>query len=67
MYLFGSKRIYIKNENSKLLVRIGGGFVSIEEFLELYSIQEIEKVEKNDPIKVLYGNLLASKKYCYNK
>jgi Growth-Arrest-Specific Protein 2 Domain len=42
-YLFGSKKIYIKIETGRLLVRVGGGFTSIDEFLNIYTPVELEK------------------------
>lgn len=47
-YLFGSKKIYIKYENSKLLVRVGGGFTGIDEFLKIYTPVELEKKDSPD-------------------
>lgn len=35
-YLFGSRKIQIKINNGKLLVRVGGGYMAIDEFHELY-------------------------------
>lgn len=29
VYRFGSKRIYVKIENNKILIRVGGGFLSL--------------------------------------
>lgn len=37
VYQFGSKKIYIKVEQDKILIRSGGGYMSIEEFINLYS------------------------------
>ena len=47
-YLFGSKKIYIKYENSRLLVRVGGGFTGIDEFLKIYTPVELEKKDSPD-------------------
>ncbi len=33
-YLFGAKKIYVKLISGRLVVRVGGGFMSIEEFLQ---------------------------------
>lgn len=34
VYQFGQKRVYVKIEaGNKLLVRVGGGFISIDEFI----------------------------------
>ena len=32
-YLFGTRKIYCKIMNGKLVVRVGGGYMSIDEFL----------------------------------
>lgn len=57
-YLFGSTKIHIKLENSKLIVKVRGGFTSIEEFLNIYTPLEISK---NDSPKSQRGSLIASK------
>ena len=44
-YLFGTKKIYIKIETGRLLVRVGGGFTSIDEFLCIYTPVELDKVD----------------------
>lgn len=46
-YLFGSKKVYIKVENGKILVKVGGGFTSIDEFLAIYTPVEVEKSENS--------------------
>lgn len=42
-YMFGSKKIYCKIINGKLVVRVGGGYMGIEEFIMQYGQQESEK------------------------
>jgi len=32
-------------------VRVGGGYLSIDEFLDQYTPVEIEKLERRDPLK----------------
>ncbi len=34
VYAFGSKRVMLKADNGKLSVRVGGGFLSVEEFVD---------------------------------
>jgi hypothetical protein len=34
-----------------MLIKTGGGFMGIEEFLDLFASPEIEKIEKSDPKK----------------
>lgn len=38
VYNFGSKKTNIKMENGLLKVRVGGGYLSIEEFVDQYMI-----------------------------
>jgi hypothetical protein len=40
-YLFGTKKIYAKIMQGKLVIRVGGGFMSIEEFINTYAEFEI--------------------------
>lgn len=43
VYSFGTKKTNIKIENGKLKVRVGGGYLSIEEFVDQYLPIEYEK------------------------
>ena len=33
------------------IVRVGGGYLSIDEFLDIYTPMELERLDRNDPIK----------------
>ncbi|OMJ94929.1 hypothetical protein SteCoe_1789 [Stentor coeruleus] len=48
VYMFGTKKLFIKLENGRLFVRIGGGFMVIEDFVKAYLPQEIEKIAKEN-------------------
>ena len=49
VYQFGQKRIYVKVEKGdKILVRVGGGYMGIEEFINQYTPEEVEKVQRKD-------------------
>ena len=71
IYHFGTKRVSIKIENNHLKCRVGGGYLSIEEFVEQYLPIEFEKADKsNFPKKFqqlemhqqsVYQNYTASK------
>jgi hypothetical protein len=37
-YMFGSKKIYAKIMNGKLVIRVGGGYMSIDEFMKHYGV-----------------------------
>jgi hypothetical protein len=45
-YLFGTKKIYAKILNGKLVIRVGGGFMVIEEFIATYAEAEMNKINK---------------------
>ena len=45
-YIFGTRKIYAKILNGKLVIRVGGGFMIIEEFINTYAEQELNKINK---------------------
>ena len=53
IYLFGTKRIFLKLEGNKIRIRVGGGYTNIEEFIEIYTTTELERqeeaIEENAP------------------
>ena len=61
IYSFGSKKVYIKMDRDKISVRVGGGYLSIDEFIDIYTPQELEKLERNDPIKKFSEKVAVSK------
>ena len=40
-YQFGSKKIITKIVNGKLTVKVGGGYMSVEEFVQTYAEREL--------------------------
>lgn len=46
IYLFGGRKVNISIERGKLTVKVGGGFLPIEEFIDSYTEIELEKFEK---------------------
>ena len=34
VYAFGSKRVYVNVEKDKIAVKVGGGFLSVDEFID---------------------------------
>ena len=44
VYEFGSKRIMVKVERDKIQIKVGGGYLSIDEFLDQYTPVELEKL-----------------------
>ena len=51
VYHFGSKRVQVKVEREGIKIRVGGGYLSIDEFLDQYTPVELEKLERKDPLK----------------
>ena len=51
IYSFGTKRIYVRVEKDKIIIRVGGGYLTIEEFLDIYTPIELEKLERKEPMK----------------
>lgn len=43
-YMFGTKKIYAKVMNGKLVVRVGGGYMAFQEYLETHVIQEGNRI-----------------------
>ena len=53
VYFFGSKKIMIKIEREKIIVRTGGGFIPIEQFIDTYLVGELDKQLKASDLKEL--------------
>ena len=51
VYMFGSKRVAVKVEQQGIKIRVGGGYLSIDEFLDQYTPVELERLERKDPMK----------------
>lgn len=47
IYSYGRKRLMMKIENDQIIMRVGGGFLTIDNFIDTYSPQEIRKRQKN--------------------
>lgn len=45
-YYFGSRKIFAKIINGKLVIRVGGGYMSIDEFVEHYAQAELNRQEQ---------------------
>lgn len=51
-YMFGSKKIYTKIMNNKLVCRVGGGYMNMDEFISTYAESERLKLERMDPAEI---------------
>lgn len=71
VYLFGNKKVYLKGsvlfyyffqvEQDRILIRTGGGFMGIEEFMDVFAPGEIEKFAQLDPRKDYDKNQVINK------
>jgi hypothetical protein len=43
VYMFGTRKIMVKIEQGKLIIKVGGGYMLPEELIAVYSHQELEK------------------------
>ena len=51
VYEFGTRKVMVKVERGKIQIKVGGGFLSIDEFLDQYTPSELERLERVDPLK----------------
>jgi hypothetical protein len=61
IYQFGTKRVYVRVEKDKINIRVGGGYLSIDEFLDQYTPAELEKLERKDPLKKFSEKIAVQK------
>ena len=61
VYEFGKSRVHINLNRDKLQVKVGGGSLSIDEFLDQYTTTALCKMERRDPLKRLNQNMVTSK------
>ena len=50
VYQFGSKRVYIKVDCNQVLVRVGGGFIHVKDFMQKFTPIELEKIQRRDAL-----------------
>ncbi len=41
----------VRVDKDKINIRVGGGYLSIDEFLDKYTPQELDKLDRKDPLK----------------
>lgn len=61
IYQFGTKKIYVRVDQDKINIRVGGGFLSIDEFLDQYTPVELQKLERKDPLKRFHEKVAVQK------
>jgi hypothetical protein len=61
VYQFGTKRVNVKVAKDKIEIRVGGGYLSIDEFLDQYTPVELEKLERKDPMRRMNERIAVQK------
>lgn len=61
VYRFGSKQIAIKCDRNQPLIRVGGGYLSVKDFLKKYTDQELEKLERREAISKFHEKISIQK------
>jgi hypothetical protein len=46
IYFFGSKKVNLKQEKNDIKVRVGGGYLSIDDFVHQFQTVELEKLDR---------------------
>jgi len=57
VYAFGTKRINVEVQQDRIKVRVGGGYLSIDEFIDQYTAPEVEKQLARDPLMKFAGKV----------
>ena len=52
VYTFGTKKVSVRLEQSRIKIRVGGGWISVDEFIDQYTGDELEKRKRHDPLLV---------------
>jgi len=56
VYQFGQKRVFIKVEKgNKILVKVGGGFVNIEEFIKKFTQEQLDRLERSNVVEKFHN------------
>ena len=62
VYQFGQKRVYVKVEKGgQIFVRVGGGYMNIDEFINTYTPNEVEKIQRKEPLSRFQQKLAVQK------
>lgn len=61
VYQFGTKRVHVRCVRDKIEIRVGGGFLSLDEFLDQYTPTELEKLERKDPQRRMTDRIALQK------
>ena len=57
VYTFGSKKVYVKMLNGRLIIRIGGGYMFIEQFIKMYANHETNQLKQSKENQIEFTDL----------
>ena len=61
VYQFGTKRVWVRCVRDKIEIKVGGGYLSLDEFLDQYTPVELEKLERKDPMRRMTDRIALQK------
>ena len=61
VYEFGNKRLEIRIVQNKIMIRVGGGYISIDEFIDQYTQGELDRMQRKDPLKKFAERVVMAK------
>ena len=63
IYEFGTSKVHISLNRDKLQIKVGGGYLSVDEFLDQYTSAELSKLERKDPLKRYTQTMISAKSH----
>jgi len=67
VYEFGQKRIAVSVKQDKIQIKVGGGYLSIDEFIDQYTPAELERLERRDPLKRFTDRIAVQKTIAHHE
>ena len=61
VYQFGTKRVWVRCVRDKIEIKVGGGYLSLDEFLDQYTPVELEKLDRKDPMRRMTDRIALQK------
>ena len=61
VYEFGQKKVRVSVKQNKIQIQVGGGFLSVDEFLDQYTPAELARLERRDPLRRMNERVAVQK------
>ena len=61
VYEFGQKKVRVSVKQNKIQIQVGGGFLSVDEFLDQYTPAELAWLERRDPLRRMNERVAVQK------